>query len=294
MTPVVDWTDWNVVATSVTGRAHVEACRESQDTFRTNLRSLVDPRSRRSDRPFVAVVSDGLGSTVEGATGASLSASSVFAAACEAFSDVAWAYATAESLGTTMAQVVESGCRAVDEAVACLVECSPSRHRHDYSATLLVGVLRPPWLVSANIGDGFLLARRAGGDPFLVARPQQSAETVGQTPTVLTPPGGRRAEILCLYAPDLEAVAMSSDGLVEVSLNRPKSTVLPTAPSDEFYGPLFDGLRDGTIRNEHAEGFLHASDSWAQREEDDPQAVRVEDDLTVVALARRGDGRGPS
>lgn len=272
------WPDWRTVCTSVIGRSHLEVYRECQDAFRCNYATLVHPRTLSSGRPpgpMIAAISDGLSSADNSAIGSNLAVGIAQAVTQDAFSSIDWQAASPSDLTRTAHTALDAALAELSGAVAAI----RSRTGRDwpgssFNATLLIAVFRPPWLITANVGDGFVIAQREGGQLLLVERPYVSASDASATLTALQPTAGARAQVSCLYDPFLNGFAAATDGLQEISLDWQRT--LPEAPHEEFFAPLLAGIADSTLTSTSITRFLHQ----------ERISARAPDDLTLVAVAR--------
>jgi Protein phosphatase 2C len=272
------WPDWRVVCTSVIGRGHLEIYRECQDAFRCNYATLVDPRTQSNGRPpgpLITAISDGLGSAPNSAIGANLAAGIAQAVTRDAFSGIDWQTAHPSDLAHTVHTALEVALAELSAAVAAIRACTRQEWQNSsFNATLLIVVFRPPWLLTANVGDGFVIAQREGGQLLLVERPYVSASDASAVVTALQATALERAQVSCLYDPFLTGFAASTDGLKEISLDWQRT--LPEAPHEEFFAPLLAGIADGTLTSTSITRFLHQ----------DRIGAHAADDLTLVAAAR--------
>lgn len=272
------WPDWRTVCTSVIGRGHLEVYRECQDAFRCNYATLVHPKALSSGRPpgpMIAAISDGLGSAGNSAIGSNLAAGIAQAVTQDTFTAIDWQTASPSDLARTVHTALDTALAELSEAVAA-IRSSTARHWQDssFNATLLITVFRPPWLITANVGDGFVIAQREGGQLLLVERPYVSASDANATITVLQPTARAQAQVSCLYDPFLIGFAASTDGLKEISLDWQRT--LPETPHEEFFAPLLAGIADGTLTSTSITRFLHQ----------DRISAHAPDDLTLMAVAR--------
>jgi hypothetical protein len=272
------WPDWRTVCTSVIGRGHLEIYRECQDAFRCNYATLVDPRTQSNGRPpgpLITAISDGLGSAPNSAIGANLAAGIAQAVTQDAFSGIDWQAASPSDLAHTVHTALEIALAELSAAVAAIRASTRQEWQNSsFNATLLIVVFRPPWLLTANVGDGFVIAQREGGQLLLVERPYVSASDASAVVTALQATALERAQVSCLYDPFLTGFAASTDGLKEISLDWQRT--LPEAPHEEFFAPLLAGIADGTLTSTSITRFLHQ----------DRIGAHAADDITLVAAAR--------
>jgi hypothetical protein len=275
------WPAWRTVSTSVIGSGHLGIYRECQDAFRCNFATLTDPRVLSNGKPagsFIACISDGLGSAPNSALGAALAVAIAQAAAEDGFSAFPWDTAVPWDFTRVLSAVLESTLARLRASVTAIIGATGRAwHESSFSATLLVVVFRPPWLVTANVGDGFVVARRADGQLLMVSRPYVGASDANATVPALHRTAFERASVASLYDPEITGFAASTDGLKEVSLDWEGRH--PVTPHRDFFGPLLGGIADGTLTSAQITRFLHQE---RIRE-------RAGDDLTLVAMARAVD-----
>lgn len=275
------WPAWRTVSTSVIGSGHLDIHRECQDAFRCNFATLTDPRVLSNGTPagaFITSIADGLGSAPNSALGAALAAAIAQATAEDAFATFPWDTAVPLDFTRTMSVVLDSALRQVRESVAAIIAASGREwHESSFSATLLVVAFRPPWLLTANVGDGFVVAQREDGQLLIVAHPFVSPSDGSATVTVLQRTALARASVTSLYDPGLTGFAASTDGLKEISLDW--EGIRPVTPHRDFFAPLLAGIANGTMTSAQVTRFLH-------QERIGGHAV---DDLTLVAMTRACD-----
>jgi len=279
------WPDWRAVSTSVIGSGHLGIHRECQDAFRSNLALLTDPRVLSSDEPagpFIASIADGLGSAANSALGATLAVTIAQAVAEEAFSAFPWDTAAPGDFTSTMSVALEGTLDQLRESVTAIIGATGGKwHGSSLSATLLVVVFRPPWLVTANVGDGFVVGQRVDGQLLMVAHPSVNTSDGSAVMPALHRAALARASVTSLYDPGLTGFAASTDGLKEVSLDW--EGTLPVTPHHDFFAPLLDGIANGTLTSAQVTRFLHQ----------ERISGHAGDDLTLVAMARAAD-EGPN
>jgi len=272
------WPDWRTVCTSVIGRGHLKFYGECQDAFRCNVAELVDPRTLSNGRPpqpMVVTISDGLGSAANSAAGSALAAAIAQAATEEAFAGTDWAVAQPWQLTSALHGALESTVAQLRAAVAAVTASTRHQWQHSsFNATLLIVVFRPPWLLTANVGDGFVVAQRDDGQLLMVAPPYVSGSDASATVTALQWSALARAQVSCLYDPALSGFAASTDGLKDISLDWQGR--IPETPHHDFFAPLLERIAAGTLTGTQITQFLH----------DDRIGAHADDDLTLVAVAR--------
>lgn len=275
------WPAWRTVSTSVIGNGHLDIHRECQDAFRCNFATLTDPRVLSNGEPagaFIASIADGLGSAPNSALGATLAAAIAQATAEDEFSAFPWDTAVPLDFTRTMSAVLESTLGQVRESVAAIIAATGRDWPESaFSSTLLIVVFRPPWLITANVGDGFVVAQREDGQLLIVAHPFVSASDASATVTALQRTAFARASVTSLYDPGLTGFAASTDGLKEISLDWEGTR--PVTPHHDFYAPLLASIANGTLTSAQVTRFLHQERMGGQ----------AGDDLTLVAMVRACD-----
>jgi hypothetical protein len=228
--------------------------------------------------PFIASIADGLGSASNSAAGATLAAAIAQAAAEDAFSAFPWDRAVPANISDAMSAALQSALGQLRGSVEAIIEKTGQQwSASSFNATLLMVVFRPPWLVTANVGDGFVVAQRADGQLLLVAPPYVQASDGSATVPALQRGAFERASVTSLYDPSLTGFAASTDGLKEISLDW--EGIRPVTPHRDFFGPLLGGLANGTMSNAQITRFLHQ----------DRIGKEARDDLTLVAMAHATD-----
>jgi Protein phosphatase 2C len=183
-----------------------------------------------------------------------------------------------EELWSTMSVVLQSALGRLRGSVEAIVETTgPEWSVSSFNATLLIVVFRPPWLVTANVGDGFVVAQRADGQLLLAAPPYVQASDGSATVPALQHGAFERASVTSLYDPSLIGFAASTDGLQGIGLDW--EGIRPVTPHRDFFGPLFGGLASGTMSSAQITRFLHQ----------DRVGGEARDDLTLVAMAHATD-----
>jgi Protein phosphatase 2C len=279
--PAPYWPDWRAVSTSVIGNGHLDIYRECQDAFRCNLATLTDPRALSNDHPagpFIASIADGLGSAPNSALGATLAVTIAQAAAEDAFSAFPWARAVPWDFTKTLSAVLESTLGQLRASVGAIIGATGREwHESSFNATLLVVVFRPPWLVTANVGDGFVIAQRADGQLLMVTHPYVNPSDASAVVPALHRAALARSSVTSLYDPGLTGFAASTDGLKEISLDWEGTR--PVTPHHDFFAPLLAGIANGTLTSAQVTRFLHQ----------ERVGGHAGDDLTLVAMARAAD-----
>lgn len=190
-----------------------------------------------------------------------------------AFRGLNWAAATPRLLRDRLSRALVLSLDQFGEAVKSVTAAmGGSCPESSFAATLIVVVFRPPWLLAVNIGDGFVVARRATEQMLMVSRPYVSSVDASTVTTALSARAMANASLIFLYDPELSGFAASTDGLQDISLEWDRT--MPSVPHAEFFGPFFSGVADGSLTSAHLARFLH------QKRIADEAA----DDLTLVAM----------
>ncbi len=288
------WFDsWRLAAASTTGASHLARAIENQDSFQTNITVLKDPTQRevRRNEPLIICVADGLGSNRHSAAGAALATALGQSCAADVFGGQKWNVISKK----TMEILLRTTCRQVRESWLTAVSAPSSPRRapsharplrrgqglwrpssgtagHPFHTTLVLAVLRPPWLGVAQIGDGFVVAQRGNGQCVLVERRQESFEYANTVSTL----GQRPSEVsfTVLYGKDIRGLAVGTDGLEDSVLTQ-SGTARPV-PKDAFFTTVFTEVASGERDSERIVRMLR---SPALRAETD-------DDLTLVVASR--------
>lgn len=292
--------NWQVAAASVTGTSHLERSLESQDSFQTNFTALKDPISREvnRNRPLIISVADGLGSGRHAAAGATLATSLSQITTEEEFSDQQWNKQNRAKVNISLRQAVS---RAGDAWLSSLgsrereVQRRGIRQRRipgherggavleakEFRTTLLLAVLRPPWLAVAQVGDGLVVIRRGSGECVLLDRSRSAGEYANTTAYLCETDSV--VDITVRFVPSITGIAVATDGLEDCVLRPGIGTTL--CPKKEFFGPVFAEVASGERDSERTLRLLR---SPALRAETD-------DDLTLVVAAKQcmdSDGHG--
>jgi hypothetical protein len=247
---------WRATGASVPGARHLDAGRPGEDAY---AHALV---GRRADAPAVLVlaVADGAGSAARAVEGAAIAAGAAVAAATALLapgapdSAAAWSALAATLLTTTLRR--HAGAAGV---------LAPPGQPGDLASTLTCALVAPPWLCLVSVGDGFVVVRRRDGSLHLVVAPRREADAWANETFFLTSPQAReRARSVCLWDPELDAVALSTDGLLAAALRDGS----PPRPEPAFLGPLIEHARD-TSDAQELHRYLLADEAVAATTDDD-------------------------
>jgi hypothetical protein len=271
--------DWRMAAASATGASHLARATENQDSFQTNVTTLKDPTRRDTTRnePLIICVADGLGTNRHSAAGAALA--TAFGQMCTeaVFACQQWHQLSRKSIEGLLGQSVEH----VRRSWLATIDGAPARNSaesrqdnasHPFHTTLILTVLRPPWLAIAQVGDGFVVAQNGDGRCVLLDGPRPSYEYVNMVTTLGQPQTA--INISVVYDRNIRGVAVSTDGLEDSVL----SCADPThrAPKEDFFGTMFAEVASGERDSERTLRLLRSPALRAQ----------TDDDLTLVVASR--------
>lgn len=252
--------NWHFVGASVVGTSHLRLGLPCQDSF--GIKWLPSGE-------VLLAVSDGAGSAEKAEQGSDLV--------------VQAALASLERLLATETPTSESDWRAVvqaafREARTALIRravMSKSLAR-DYAATLMLVVLTasPKWTIGGLIGDCAAVALQHNGQLFSLCQPQKGQ--YANMTNFLTSRDALSQLDIQIRAEPVQAVALFSDGLLELALN-----IAQNKPYAPFFKPLF-AFAGATPDEEEAkrqlEAFLNSERVNA----------RTDDDKTLVLACRVG------
>lgn len=245
---------WRSIAATVTGPSHAATGAPCQDHHQARVLTRLGVSS------LVACVADGAGSAPLSQDGSAL--------ACQAIAELATAHfdASRGSFADLTDEELRGWCREARGRIEQLAAMREGRLR-DYATTLCAALLSPGHAAFLQIGDGAIVARRAGA--LGVVFWPQSGEYANST-MFLT--GDRYEEHLqfCRVAADFTDVALMTDGVERLALSFESRT-----PHPPFFDPLFAALRsapDPAPLNDHLARFLD-SESMRGRSDDDKTVV---------------------
>jgi hypothetical protein len=266
---------WRVVGASVQGSSHAASGLPCQDA--AIWRAL-------PGGALVLAVADGAGSAAHSDVGAAAAVvAAVESLAASTGDAVAAGWPDAEDGWLT---VMRAACAAAVESVAGVAANAGAPVR-EFATTLTCAVVAGPWLATAQIGDGLLVASTAGGvdgETFVAARPQRGE--YANEAYFLTMSGALDYMAVAAYRRPIRALAASTDGLLRLALHLPACE-----PHLPFFRPLFaftqqagaadDGVhRDGRDGSRELVRFL-----------DSPRVcARTDDDKTLVLAVWEPDG----
>jgi hypothetical protein len=249
---------WLAVGVSMQGTSHLARQLPCQDAHVCRL---------LPDGGLVTAVADGAGSAPLAADGAQVAA--VEAAACLVELLAAGAPRDGAGWCKVIMEAYGAALRAVERS-----SVAADRPLSEFATTLTCAVAAGGWLVTGQLGDGFVVAQ-AGADLFLAAQPQRGE--YANEAYFLTMDGALDYVAVRTWRRPVQALAASTDGLLRLALRLPGLD--PHAP---FFLPLFDFVSKGTRRGDDAAvrtGLLRFVDS--------PRlCARTDDDKTLVLAIR--------
>jgi hypothetical protein len=271
--------DWQMAAASATGTSHLACAAENQDSFQTNSAALKDPMRRDTSRnePLVICVADGLGTNRHSAAGAALATALGQIYTEAVFARQQWNRLSRKSieglLCQTLGLVRQSWLATIGGDPARIPPQSSQDHAgHPFHTTLILTVLRPPWLAVAQVGDGFVVAKFGDGRCVLLDGPQPSHEYANTVTTLGQPLATINFSIL--YDRNIRGVAVSTDGLEESVLSWPGLN--QRTPKVDFFNTIFAEVASGERDSERTLRLLRSPALRAQ----------TDDDLTLVVVSR--------
>lgn len=267
---VVDKSDarWLVpVGASVPGHSHLAVGEGGQDAWRV--------ARGPDDRTLCLVVADGAGTRSRSAEGAHLAAA-LAAGLLERYlvrlpdSPRAWR----ELLELVMRHI---RARFIKDAVGRGQDGDP----RPFATTLTFAIVVHPWVGIASVGNCFAVARTtvdAGSGFHLVLEPPPPVGEYASGTTFLTSDDALDlARYRVLHSPDLDGLALCSDGCIESAVMYLDGA--PSRPNPPFFAKVFAAADEGGRAASRllpllSTGVVAASDG---------------DDKTVVAVARRAE-----
>lgn len=263
-------TNWNIAAASVCGSGHLASGLPSQDAYLTNSPSGSMAVGSAATAPMVITVADGAGSSPYGAAGASLvaaMASDMAASGIESLDAP-----DLRGLANLARQVVWQTRSAVLDAVAVTRRHSLVRAKpRAFHATLQLVILYPPFLATAQIGDGFIVLQHASEKLSILASPRR--HEYANVTDFVNGPHWIEPSITAWQEPQVTGIAVSSDGLEEVALEFRQREIDKAKPG--FFNPLFSGVVDGSYDSARLMRLLRS-----------PRLTDLaSDDLTLVVAA---------
>lgn len=265
---------WHVAGGSLAGSEHAGYAVPCQDAFANNLAQLRKPLDRgrgvsHPDVPLVLCVCDGAGSATHSAAGAATTATLAVHIATEQTRELDWANLEGEQFSSAIERVHREILQLVTSVFDGAVPTQlPPLSVRDFQSTLVLAILKPPWLGVLQVGDGFVVIETEGKSSSLLEPPPQPSGDANVVTFLTSPSAVPKITIRCL--PELTGVALSSDGLDTVAID-------PTtaSPVEGLFGPLFEGVRSGSWDSLRVVGLLR-----------DPRVLEgTFDDVTLLTAA---------
>ena len=254
---------WHILGASVQGAGHAARAMPCQDAHL--WRAL-------PGGGFVLAVADGAGSAPRSAEGARQAVMAAIETLAAGLADP-WPAGVA---GWTA--LLTEAYQAARDALSQLAAAAHAPLA-EFATTLACAVAAEPWLITAQLGDGWIVAETAAGELLLAARPQRGE--YANEAYFLTMNQALDGLEVRVYRESVCALAASTDGLLRLALRLPEGE--PHAP---FFRPLFafaaTAGQDGRAQQELVR-FLASAQVCA----------RTDDDKTLV-LAARSAGRLPA
>lgn len=252
---------WRVVGTAVQGASHLQDGRPCQDA--QLARSL-------PDSTVLLAVADGAGSAARSQEGSrcvveqALDALAIALDVQPPADEAAWR------------AVMTSAFAAAHMALNELAETAQASPRL-FATTLTVAVLTEAWLVVGHLGDGCAVAQTTDGTLFTVVHPQRGEYA---NTTYFLPHALDHLE-LAIYTEPIQALALTTDGLLRLALALPGLEPFP-----RFFEPLFAfaaGITDQATAETQLVTFLTS----------ERVSSRTDDDKTLVIAARPRSASAP-
>lgn len=235
----------------MTGSGHTDFAVGCQDAFHTNYKEIRDPRrlALGVDDPLILAVADGAGSSRYSAAAATLAVSIATAIASEQLLDYGWDDTTKVELVSLLQHIFTETRRSVESGVRGAIRGHSGTLRlQDFRSTLAVAILRPPWLLTLQVGDGFIVIESGPGSHVLLGGPPPAGEEANMATFLDAPMDPRTHVVQALRCPELTGVALSTDGLETLALDYQAGG--PRTPHADLFNPLFRGVADATWSSE--------------------------------------------
>jgi hypothetical protein len=248
---------WAAVGASVQGASHLETATPLQEAFACDL----------ALPPYALVaVADGLGSAAQSRLGARTAGRRAVEFTSLALSGTppsdgkGWFALLADAF-----KYARAGLEALADQGAVDI--------NDYATTLLLAVLSPRLVATAQIGDGAIVTLGKDGLLETLSAPQVGEYANHTFP--LTLPDAPQTAVYTLWDKEVKGLALFTDGLQRMCLKLPGWT--PHAP---FFEPLFkqlDTLKDPMAASRSLANFMASPRVCAQ----------TRDDKTLILVGRR-------
>ena len=255
---------WQVVGASVQGTSHADAGSSCQDAHLWRV---------LPGGELILVIADGAGSAAHAAEGAQ----EAVRTACEALAAGLWCLPPrAGEAGWR--ELMAGAYRQAHDRLACLAR-KERRTQREYATTLTCALVTGPWLITAQLGDGFVVAETAEGELFLAAHPQRGE--YANEAYFLTMDNALAAVEVNVRQQEVNALAASTDGLLRLALRLPGSE-----PHTPFFRPLLAFAAEAGSDRAAEKKLLHFLDSKQI-------CARTDDDKTLVVASRRLSAQAP-
>lgn len=256
---------WSVRAGAVTGSAHLRHGGDREDAYAVE----------HVGGALVVAVADGCSGARYSGLGAALAAPLAVRTARELLlarrppqTGAGWR----ALLAALRDRVLDGFADAADALVATLGGTSAD----ELATTLTAVVVAVPWVAVLAVGDGSVVLRGGGGHLDLLVAPDPPSGDSSVTEFVTTPGAELRARLIVARIPDLDAIAVCTDGMDEATLEFDGAEAV--RPAASFYRRLFVWAAD---RESDEADLLRLL-------VEERIADRTEDDRTVVLAVRSG------
>ena len=268
-------TGWTGMAASRRGTSHVRRGEPRQDARQV--------RHAHGSDTIVAVVADGAGSAPQGGTGAAVICRRIAAQAVEALNRLA------------VAEIDEDQVRDWIDAARDVLGAGAARRGRslrDYATTLLLAISDGWRTVVAHVGDGAIVARRAGGGGWEALSWPATGEYASTTYFVTDEPAPNVR--IGIHDGAIDGLALFTDGIERLVLD-----LANRAPHQSWFDRMAAPLDRMAARADQGESIdFELSQALGRYLDGDRVCERSDDDKTVVlsVRARRdavdGDERG--
>jgi hypothetical protein len=234
--------DWRIVAGSVAGLDHARKACCCEDSFAV----------RQANGTLILAVADGGSRLQLSAVGASLAATLAVSCTHALLDGDTGVEPPSDAPGWHgfITSAMENVLAAFAEVAGRISSSVPGAAMRDLGTTLTLVVAARPWLAFASIGDGFAVVRSGTDHLDLLLPPDSLATTasvLAQEPsrtTFITSPGAADAmQVAVGRIPDLTGIAVSTDGLRELSLVY--AAAIAQHPHEGFFRPIFERADSG-------------------------------------------------
>ncbi len=250
---------WKHIASSVTGKSHIDRQENGQDYCRTGIVQLADKEY------FIGLAADGAGSTSSGGTGACI--------ACEStYMNILATLRQVPGVSSITDTTIRAWMADAHNAIAEQAKLSGISLK-EYACTLVGAVMDDNHAVYFQIGDGGMVVR-TNEEYETIFWPEQG-EYANTTYFITDDAFLEHARVLCTGSSP-EEIALFTDGLQNLVLSFSAKKA-----HAGFFRPLFDAIRknrDNMLMDLslHLEQFLNRSDI----------NDRSDDDKTLILAVR--------